>query len=209
MHLLPDLEALKQANVPNALAEFLGAINDKLDMIISMFSQENLLEDFPVEAEVVEISGAGMRFMSSTDIEPEQHVEIVMMLSRMPLRMAGAIGRITRVEETASDETLYGLDFTTIRDADLETVVQFVFQEQRARIREQKWNLTISTALDPRDILKSRHLFSFIFSKMLRSACLMPCPLLPLKYCRGYFFINFSERGNNVFQRRNGDQTFG
>ncbi len=135
----PDLEALKQANVPNALAEFLGAINDKLDMIISMFSQENLLEDFPVEAEVVEISGAGMRFMSSTDIEPEQHVEIVMMLSRMPLRMAGAIGRITRVEETASDETLYGLDFTTIRDADLETVVQFVFQEQRARIREQKW----------------------------------------------------------------------
>ncbi|MFW5487535.1 MAG: PilZ domain-containing protein [Desulfovibrio sp.] len=135
-----DMEALKQANVPSALAEYLGAINDKLDMLISMLSRDDILEDFPLEVEVVEISGSGMRFICREELSLDQHVEIVMMLSRMPLRMAGAIGRITRTEKLENGEIRYGLDFTSIRDADLETVVQFVFKEQRARIREQKWS---------------------------------------------------------------------
>jgi hypothetical protein len=134
-----DIDALKQASVPAVLAEYLGALNEKLDLIVSMLSQENILSDFPVEAEVVEISGSGMLFTSASSLAQDQYVEIVMMLSRMPLRMAGAVGKIARVQPHEQDGFLYGLDFTTIRDADLETVVQFVFQEQRARIREQKW----------------------------------------------------------------------
>jgi c-di-GMP-binding flagellar brake protein YcgR len=69
----------------------------------------------------------------------ECDLEVVLMLSQFPLRMAGAIGRVIRAEPDQG-RTLYALDFTRIRERDLETIVQFVFQSQRDELREKKWS---------------------------------------------------------------------
>lgn len=122
-----------------SLFAMLSTINTKLDMLLSAQNRDLLEADFPVPMDIVEISGAGVRFLSPVDLALEQPVEAVLVLSRFPLRMAGAIGRILRCEE-AKDASVYALDFARIRERDLESIVQFVFQSQRDDLRGKKWD---------------------------------------------------------------------
>ena len=55
------------------------------------------------------------------------------------MRLAGAMGRIIRREEI-DGRIVYALDFTRIRERDLESIVQFVFQSQRDDLRGKKWD---------------------------------------------------------------------
>ena len=54
--------------------------------------------------------------------------------------MAGAIGRILRQDDDQDGRAVYALDFTRIRERDLESIVQFVFQSQRDDLRGKKWD---------------------------------------------------------------------
>lgn len=133
-----DADALRKSNLQEPVVEFLLHLNRKLDLVVSLLSQEQLDADFPVPAEITEISGAGLCFNTGNELGVGDVVEVVVVLSRFPLRMAGAIGKVVRREGPAGHPG-YALDFTHIRDNDLEHIVQFVFQEQRAQIREHKW----------------------------------------------------------------------
>ena len=115
-------------------------INAKLDMLLSMQSRDDLSADFPIPLRIVEISGAGIRFETPEELLLESPVEAVIVLSRFPLRMAGAVGRIIRMDPLADGTTEYALDFTRIRERDLESIVQFVFQSQRDDLRGKKWD---------------------------------------------------------------------
>lgn len=131
---------LRDAGMSEALHTMLCSINAKLDMLLSMQSRDELTADFPVTMGIVEISGAGVRFTASQELDVEQYVESVVVLSRFPLRMAGAVGRILRQEQSPDGSTVYALDFTRIRERDLESIVQFVFQSQRDDLRGKKWD---------------------------------------------------------------------
>jgi len=96
-----------------------------------------LQEDFPIRAEVIEISGAGLKFVSKEKFEQEQALEMAIILSQFPLRIAGVVGVILRVEHLRN-LPVYVVKFTNIREHDRESIVQFVFQEQREQIRERK-----------------------------------------------------------------------
>lgn len=136
-----DQQGLRKANLPDALVDFLVGIDEKLDSLLSMRNQEMLSEDFPHEAEVHEISGAGIVFETEgVHFDEGQMLEVVMILNQFPLRMAGAVGTVERCEDCGDDAKRHVLHFSKIRDADLEAVVQFVFSEQRDQIRERKWN---------------------------------------------------------------------
>lgn len=126
-------------SMSESLYAMLCTINAKLDMLLSMHSREQINADFPAAIDIIEISGAGIRFTTKSPLPIEQHVEVVMVLSRFPLRMAGAVGRILR-QENQSDQATYALDFTRIRERDLEHIVQFVFQSQRDELRGKKWD---------------------------------------------------------------------
>jgi hypothetical protein len=129
----------RDAGMSESLFTMLCALNDKLDMLLSMHSRDQLENDFPVPMDIVEISGAGVRFASPEPLSLDQPVEAVIVLSRFPLRMAGAVGRIIR-EDSQEDGIVYALDFTRIRERDLESIVQFVFQSQRDDLRGKKWD---------------------------------------------------------------------
>jgi hypothetical protein len=128
----------RDASIPEGLYTLLSSLNAKLDMLIGMLGRDQISADFPLTLRIVEISGAGLRFFTSEELALGTSLEVVIMLSQFPLRMAGAIGRIIRVEPL-EDAALYALDFTRIRERDLETIVQFVFQSQRDELREKKW----------------------------------------------------------------------
>jgi hypothetical protein len=129
---------LKAAGVNEALINALSSIDRKLDMLISVHSHDNLLDDFPHAIEIGEISGAGIKITSSLPLQVDQLIEFVITLTQLPVRMAGAIGRVVR-EEDMDGTTGWAVDFARIRDRDLESIVQFVFQTQRDELRVKKW----------------------------------------------------------------------
>jgi hypothetical protein len=129
----------RDAGMSESLFTMLCAINDKLDMLLSINSRDQLENDFPIPMDIVEISGAGVRFFSPQPLPLDQYVEAVIILSRFPLRMAGAVGRLIR-QDVQEDRPVFALDFTRIRERDLESIVQFVFQSQRDDLRGKKWD---------------------------------------------------------------------
>lgn len=129
----------REAGMNENLFALLCTINTKLDILLSMGSRDQIEEDFPIPMDITEISGAGVRFFTTAELHANQPVEAVVVLSRFPLRMTGAIGRIIRQEEQQIG-VVYALDFTRIRERDLESIVQFVFQSQRDELRGNKWD---------------------------------------------------------------------
>ncbi|GFK94238.1 hypothetical protein NNJEOMEG_02080 [Fundidesulfovibrio magnetotacticus] len=131
---------LKSSGLSEALVNTLMAMDRKLDLIIGIHAQDSLQADFPCPVDAVEISGAGVKVASAEPLHLKtgQHVEVVLTLTQLPVRMAGAIAQVVR-EEEVDGRTIWALDFTKIRDRDLETIVQFVFQTQRDELRLKKW----------------------------------------------------------------------
>jgi len=129
---------LKNAGLSDALITALQTMDHKLDMLVGIHTQDSLQVDFPLMAEVLEISGAGVKLVSSSPLAVDQIVELVVTLTQLPVRMAGAIGRVMRGEELDGRQVM-AVDFTRIRDRDLESIVQFVFQTQRDELRVRKW----------------------------------------------------------------------
>lgn len=127
-------EGLKKAKLPDGLVDFLAGLDAKVDQLLAILSHDQLKEDFPIVLEVREISGAGMRFYTKAKIEKPGLLEVVIVLGHAPLRLAGAKGRVMGREETG----LYRFEFSDIRDTDQEAIVQFVFQEERERLRSRK-----------------------------------------------------------------------
>ncbi len=130
---------IEAEGVSDGLLALLSTINAKLDMLISMQSRENLTDDFPIRVDATEISGAGLRFHADRELEEGAAMEVVLVLNQFPLRMAGAVGRVLR-QHQSDGRTAYVMDFNRIRERDLETIVQFVFQTQRDEIRGKKWD---------------------------------------------------------------------
>lgn len=122
------------AGLPEGLMDFLLEMDAKLDQILVGQRQDQLRQDYPLDLDIREISGAGVRFSCAEPLAEDQVLELVMVLNQYPLRLAAAVGRV-RGEEGG----LRRFEFTFIREHDLEAIVQFVFQEQREEIRNRKW----------------------------------------------------------------------
>lgn len=124
----------KGSKLPEELAAFLIQMDRKLDRIIGLMSTDMVRNDFPLELEVVEISGAGIKFRSSHNFETGTLMEVVLVVSHMPMRMAGSKGRILAHEPGG----IHRFEFVNLRENDLEAIVQFVFRLQREQIRNAK-----------------------------------------------------------------------
>lgn len=123
------------SKLPEGVGIYLEEMNRKLDTVLSLLSRNLMREDFPLDLEVLELSGAGMRFRSAERFQPGQAMEVVLELERMPLNLAGAKG-IVLEPDTASG--LFRFEFSKIGEIDLENIIQFVFKKQREQIRDAR-----------------------------------------------------------------------
>jgi len=121
--------------LPEEITNFLLEMNRKLDRILGVLSQKSLRDDFPLDLEVLELSAAGIKFRSPTAFAMKTPLEVVLILGQVPLRMAGSKGRVRGLEE---DTGLYRFEFIDTMGSSMETIVQFVFQQQREHIRKSK-----------------------------------------------------------------------
>ena len=133
-----DPLTLKNSGLPEAVQVFLLRLDSKLEQLLMQSSTDRMQDLFPLSGTISEISAAGIKFtVPSHSFEVGQEVEVIILLSQLPLRMAGALGKVVRVDNCEAPGC-YALDFTEISDSDQEAVVQYVLREQRAQIREQK-----------------------------------------------------------------------
>ncbi len=130
-------KSLYGSHIPRELVNFLKGMDEKLNMILSLLSQGSIQDDFPISAEVIEISGAGLQFVSKSGFNVQDSVEMALILSQFPLKVVGVVGIIHRRLET-NNVPVWVVKFTSVRDIDREKIVQFVFQEQREQIRGSK-----------------------------------------------------------------------
>ncbi|MFO8032922.1 MAG: PilZ domain-containing protein [Desulfohalobiaceae bacterium] len=130
--------ALKDSSLPEGLRSFLESINSKLDTLLSLSSKQVLQGDFPLQLQVVELSGAGLKCLRPQEkiLEGDQ-LEAILVLTQFPVNLAGVTGQILRTEKRGEQELL-ALEFTQLRQSDREKIVQFVFREQREQIRTLK-----------------------------------------------------------------------
>jgi len=128
-------DVFRNSKLPDDLTAFLSEMDRKLDRVLGLLSQDHLRTDFSIDIEVMELSAAGVKFRSKEEFQTDTPLEIVLVLSQVPLRMAGSKGRILGKEE---DTELYRFEFMDTRGSNMEAIVQFVFQQQREQIRDSK-----------------------------------------------------------------------
>ena len=132
-------DLLEKARLPDGVAAFLLHLDAKLDALLGFVLSEKLDKTFPGTLTVLELSGSGLLAQSPTPLSPGDLLEVVLLLHQTPVRLAGAVARVMRVEpsQAAQGGPVLALDFVRIDETALEAVVQFVFSEERKRLRER------------------------------------------------------------------------
>lgn len=126
-------EDLDDSKVPEWLRVYVTELDRKLDQLLGIQSKKDLKEDFPFDLEIIKISGNGMTFRSETVTAPFL-MEVVVEIEQIPLRLAGAKGHV----EAGEGNNIWTMKFEKLREHDLESIIQFVFSEQREIIRTEK-----------------------------------------------------------------------
>lgn len=130
---------LRESGLPEILVSFLMNMDAKLDRIIAQMSKDSLSLYFPDELVVLDLSAAGLRVQSNT-LKPGDFLEIVLYLGEFPPVIVSGVAEVLRSGETVPGvgET-YALQFIRLRETEREQIVRFVFKEERARIRTEKY----------------------------------------------------------------------
>ena len=131
-------EDLAKSKLPEAVINFLIGMANQLDYIAALLEEKKLEAEFPHALDGCRISGSGLAFYAEQPLEIGAYLEVLLTLNALPLKMAGAIGKVFKKEQTPQGDK-YFLQFTRISEPDLDAIVHFVFQEQRKSIREHHW----------------------------------------------------------------------
>jgi hypothetical protein len=120
--------------LPSSQARLLGSlasIESKLDQLLAQTSAIQLAAEFPLELEVTELSGAGMRVRRPAEpLAPGDVIEVVLVLNQAPLQLASAVAQVIRIQEA---ELVFA--FLRIRENHRKAIIQLVLEEQREQRR--------------------------------------------------------------------------
>lgn len=136
-----SLTDITQTDFPEALLQFLGAMDEKLNSILGLLNRQALHEDFTIPILIHNLSGAGLCFTSKEEFAVNTAVEAIIALDSHSQVIAGTIGYITRRNEL-NGQVLWAMKFQDIRESEREKIIQYVVAQQRELIREQKRTFT-------------------------------------------------------------------
>jgi hypothetical protein len=136
-------EALLSLRQNDALARFLIEMDHKLDAIIGLLQRDSLSAAFPGEGYIVRIGGSGLVFECRQLLDIGRYMELVLLLEEFPLRLLSVMVRVEACRTAgvlagAPDGRAYDMSYTHMREEDRETVIRFIFSEQRRLIRQRK-----------------------------------------------------------------------
>lgn len=125
-----------------SLIEFLLQMDEKLDHILSVVSEDKVGRDLlPKQGTGMNVSGSGMNMLVGEPLEVGQIIHAHFVLSRIPLvfiNTLGEVNRVTPVDENATTRFNLGIEFVDLKPIDRERIIACVFQRERKSIRERK-----------------------------------------------------------------------
>jgi len=126
----------------NSVIEFLLLMDDKLDQILALLSNEKEGSNINViEGLGRNISGSGMSILTDRFIESNLIIQTNFVLSRYPIVFIDSFGEVIRVKAVNEDGKKgyrLGIKFLDLDPRDRERIVACVFQWQRESIRRRK-----------------------------------------------------------------------
>ncbi|MCU0532065.1 MAG: PilZ domain-containing protein [Syntrophales bacterium] len=119
-----------------ALAEWLSALNRKLDLILNALGAQKLgFSSLPVRQ--INISGGGLSFASSEAFNRGDILEIMTVLSAGASVALYIYGEVV-ASDRRSDGFEIGLKFVAMDDQIREEICRFVFERERQILREKR-----------------------------------------------------------------------
>lgn len=135
-------EILASSRVPDLTGRLLAEMDRKLDAVLALLQRDSLVKDFPGEGYVTELSASELVLESEARLSPGSYLELLLLLDEFPMRIVSVLTRVKSPLEgfarTGEARTAYAASITDVEAHDRETIIQFVFREERKRIRRQK-----------------------------------------------------------------------
>ena len=133
----------KEASIaPNTyLIDFLLYIDEKLDRILALISQDTSDKESPYQGIGSNISGSGINIITDKPLKPGTIIHTNFVLSKFPLVFIDSFGEIVQVTPAdVGGKTSYchGIKFLDLNPNDRERIIACVFQSQRESIRKSK-----------------------------------------------------------------------
>jgi hypothetical protein len=123
------------------LYAYMQVLDKKLDIIIDLLctsKDEDLYISRYIE---VDISGAGVRFVSPVPLEKDAYVELKVILPLFPYPKISSLCSVVRAREWVADEESQwqvALKFLMINEEDRDLLINYVFMKEREALRLQK-----------------------------------------------------------------------
>jgi hypothetical protein len=136
--LLAEMPAHTRQN--DAMLRLLTEMDRKLDAVIGMLQRDSLAADFPHEGHVVRIGGSGLALECRQPLRQGEHMELLLSLEEFPLRLLSVIARVEGVSHCAdgSPGGVYSMSYDCGGEENRESLIRFVFSEQRRHIRRSR-----------------------------------------------------------------------
>ena len=135
---IADVNNRVDGEVDATLINFLIHIDEKLDHVLSLLSQDKRDKVIPKEGIGVNISGSGMSIMVEEPVEYGQVIHTKLFRSQFSLVFLDIFGEVVRV--TPENKGIYnlGVKFLNLNEKDRDRIISAVFQRQREIIRKRK-----------------------------------------------------------------------
>ncbi|MBA4416591.1 MAG: hypothetical protein C0392_01580 [Syntrophus sp. (in: bacteria)] len=125
----------------NELYAYLKLIDRKLDMILGLLGQQKTEGPYKNLFTQVDISGSGIKFTSDKPLREEGFVELKIALPLSPFVMILTLCQVIRAWEARENNRSVweiALKFLVINDYDRDFLINYIFNRERAKLRETK-----------------------------------------------------------------------
>lgn len=135
-------DLLASGRQSDQMLRFLVEMDRKLDAVLALLQRESLVSDFPHTGRVVTLSGAQGILECGCELRSHAYLELLLLLDEFPMRIVSLVARVEErrqtMARTVSSAGVYALRFVRVDEEDRETIIRFVFSEDRKRIRQRK-----------------------------------------------------------------------
>ena len=127
--------------VDASLVNFFFQIDEKLDQILKLLSQDQANQILPYQGVGLDISGSGMKIEIDRPVETGKIMHAKILLSKFPFVFIDVFGEILWVEPVEEGaQALYylGIKFFDLSPDHRERIISSVFQREREAIRNKR-----------------------------------------------------------------------
>lgn len=123
------------------MKERLEIINNKLDYLIGLIVLGPPERNYAQRGVITELSGAGLKVITSQPVYMESYLEICLELPFFPYFIDGIYGQVKRttpVQYENEDKHEFAVEFLELDESVTEELVQLTFEKQREFLRSRK-----------------------------------------------------------------------